>query len=149
MAAGDQQQQVREGHIIGKARGERVALQVIDREEGQVAGERDGLGGHHADDHAADRGPAARGGDAVEIGEAQPGLRQGAGDQPVEMVEMGTRGHFRHDPAIGPVNIDLDRTRSDRRSRPSVTRAAAVSSQLVSIPRTIMAKPVAGLAPLR
>ena len=76
---------------------------MVDGDEGQVAHGGDGLGRHDADDHAADQARPAGRGDAVQLIEGQAGIGHGAGDQPVEMFQMGTRRDFRDDAAIGTV----------------------------------------------
>ena len=105
MAAGHQQQKIGEAKSfrrrIGQPGGQRVAFQVVDGDEGQVAHGGDGLGGHDADDHAADQARPAGRGDAVQLVEGQAGIGHGAGDQAVEMFQMGTRRDFRDDAAIG------------------------------------------------
>ena len=56
------------------------------------------------------------------------------------MVEMGARRDLRHDAAIGAMLLELRQHEigADARSPSSLTTAAAVSSQLVSMPRTSM-----------
>jgi hypothetical protein len=105
MAARNQQQEIGERQSfrgrIGQPGGQRVAFQVVDGDEGQVADRRDGLGGHDADDHPADQARPAGGGDAVQLVESQAGIGHGADNQPVEMFQMGARGDLRDDAAIG------------------------------------------------
>src|SRR4029079_15882328 len=66
VAAGDEQQQIREGEIVGEAGGQRMRLEVIDRDERQTSPERDCLSGNHADDESADLSRARGGRDSVE-----------------------------------------------------------------------------------
>ena len=89
---------------------------------------------------AADQPRPGGRGDPVEIAEADPGLVERLRDQPLEMIEMGARGDLRHDAAIGRVLGELRQHQigADERRRPSLTTAAAVSSQLVSMPRMFM-----------
>ena len=118
---------------------------MVDREERLVVREGDRLGGHDADHHAADQpGPAGRG-DAVEIGKPSAGLGQRLGHQPVEPLEMGAGGDLRHHAAeaamLGELAVDDIGQDSADRHRVAVgasTTATAVSSQLVSMPRTRM-----------
>ena len=122
---------------------------MIDGEEGLVVGEGQRLGRHHAHHHAADQAGPAGGGDAVEVGEIEPGGRQGVLDQPVDPFEMGARGDLRHHAAeaamLGQLAIDdigqdpAERSIARRAAGAGAsTMATAVSSQLVSIPRTRM-----------
>ena len=50
MAARDEQQEIGEGEPIGEAGGQRMRLEMIDRDEGNAAPERDGLAHGDADD---------------------------------------------------------------------------------------------------
>ncbi len=74
---------------------------MVDGDEGNATGERDRLGLHDADEDAADEARPGGRGDAGEIAHADAGLGQRAGDDAVEMVEMGARRDLRHDAAIG------------------------------------------------
>ena len=80
------------------------------------------------------------GGDPVERRRIDPASAKRAAHQLVDMVEMRAGGDLRHDAAIGRVlgELRLDQVGADRRVRgPSPTTATAVSSQLVSMPRTV------------
>ena len=44
---------------------------------------------------------------AVEIAEPGAGLREGAPDQLVEVIQVAARGDFRHDAAVGAVLVEL------------------------------------------
>ena len=104
--------------------------------------QRDRLRGGEPDDHAADQAGPGRGRDRVEVVEAHARLDQRPGDDRVERLDMGARGDLRHDAAIGGVlgRSGAHHVRQDvaapvgRRS----TTAAAVSSQVVSMPSTTM-----------
>ena len=123
-----------------------MAFEMIDGEERLVVREGHRLGRHDAHHHAADQARPAGRGDAVEVGEIEPRLGQRLGDQPVDPLEMGARGDLRHDAAEAAMlgQLAVDDVGEDAADRPCVARsgasttATAVSSQLVSIPRTRM-----------
>ena len=105
---------------------------------------------HRADDQPADQPGPGRGRDAVEIAEADAGFGQRAARSVVDMVEMRPRRDLRHDPAIGRMLGELRADQIGADLRPPAGRRpppAAVSSQLVSMPRTII--PSAKMAPVR
>lgn len=107
MAAGDEEKQVGELDAVRQARGERVPLEVIDGDEGDVADEREGLRHRRADHDAADEPGPARHCDAVEIGKAESARLERALHDHVEHVEMRTRRDFRHDAAEGLMGFEL------------------------------------------
>ncbi len=107
MPAAHQQQEIGEGRAVGHPRGERVALQMIDRDEGKPARPGDRLRGQRAHHDATDQARPAGGGDAVEVAEADAGIRHRARDQPVEMVEMAAGGDLGHDAAEGAMLVEL------------------------------------------
>ncbi len=107
MAARDQQQQERKLDTGIEPRRERVALEVIDREERTAERQRDGLAHRHADQHAADETGAGGRGDGVDILGREPCLFQRLADQPVELGQMAARGDLRHHPAERPVLLQL------------------------------------------
>ena len=96
------------------------------------------------DDHAADQPGPGGGGDAVEAGEAAPGLLHRLGDDQVERLDMGARRDLRHHAAEGGVLVDLRQHHVGQDPAAPVVRsrsttAAAVSSQVVSMPSTTIA----------
>ena len=107
MPARHQQQQVREGAIAAEPWAQRMALQMIDRDEGLVCGLRNRLAGHHAHQHAANQPRAGRGGHAVEVCIGNPGLRHGSGHRLVRNLRMRPRRNLRHDTLIGRVLFQL------------------------------------------
>ncbi len=107
MPAGDQQQQIGKVDPVGQAHGQRMALQMVDREKGLAAGRRHGLGGHHADEDPADQAGSRRRRDAVDPVQRQARILQGTLDQPVEVVEMAARRDLRHHAAVGAVLVQL------------------------------------------
>ncbi len=84
-----------------------MRLQVIDRDERDVPRRGDCLGGHDADDDAADQAGAAGHRDPVEILERDAGLVAGPGDDRIKVLEMRARGDLRDDPAERPVVVEL------------------------------------------
>ena len=92
---------------VGEPRGQRVRLEMIDRDQRLLADQRDGLGGGEPDDDAADQAGSGGGGDAVEAGEAHAGIRHRLGDDEVERLDMRARRDLRHDAAEGGVLVDL------------------------------------------
>jgi len=84
-----------------------MRLQVVDGKERLAVHERDGFGHGRTDDDAADQARPRGRGDGGQIGIADLRLGHGAGDQPVEMLEMRAGGDFRHHPAIGAVFFQL------------------------------------------
>jgi hypothetical protein len=116
MPAGGEQQQVGEIEPVGQPGGERVRLQMVDREQGLVGHQRQGLGGDEPHQQPADQPRPRRHGDAVEVGEAGLGPFEGPGHQTVQHLHMGAGGDLGHDPAIGGVLGDLAQhlVRADR-----------------------------------
>jgi hypothetical protein len=108
-----------------------MALEMIDGEEGLVVGEGQRLGRHHPHHHAADQAGAAGGGDAIERGEIEPGGRKSLLDQPVDTLEMGARGDFRHHAAEAAMlgQLAIDHIGQDPAER-SIARGAADSRRL-------------------
>ena len=84
---------------MGEAWGERVRLEMVHGDEGQPARERDGLPRGDADDQPADQPRPRRGGDAVDLVEAETSFGQRLGDENIEQLDMGARGDLRHDAA--------------------------------------------------
>ena len=107
MAAGNEQQQVWKGDVVGQPGRQRVALEMVDGGKGQGVCRRDRLGRHDANDDAADQAGAAGCGDAVKFAEAEAGIGHCLRDDAVEVVEMRAGGDFRHDAAIGTVLVEL------------------------------------------
>src|SRR3546814_20777623 len=95
MTARDQQQQIGKRHLVAEPRGERVALEMVHREERPVPGERDGLGGHHADEDAADEAGPGGGGDPIQLRKSEAGLLHRLRDPPVAWVEETGRAACR------------------------------------------------------
>ena len=114
-----------------------MALQMIDGDQGLApGGER--LGRRHAHHHPADQPGPARGGNPIQIAKPRPASRMARSDHGPDL-QMAARGDLRHHAAIRPVFVQL---RQDGLGQDApviaLTSAAAVSSQLVSMPSMIM-----------
>jgi hypothetical protein len=107
MAAADQQQQEGIGDFVRQPGAECVPLQVVDRDQRQVAGQRRRLAERKSDHHPADEAGTRRGRDAGQVAPAQPGFGQGPRDDAVDGFHMRPRGDFRHNAAVGGVFGDL------------------------------------------
>ena len=107
VAAGNEQQQIGKCEAVGQARRQGVALQMVDRVERLSGGARQRLARHQADDETADEAGSRGCGDRVDIRQLAAALRQRLADQPVEDLDMGARGDFRHDAAEGGVFLEL------------------------------------------
>ena len=70
MAARNQQQQKRKCHAIGQPRRQRMARQMIDRDQRLARAQRQRLGGGQSHHHAADQAGPGGGGDGVDICQA-------------------------------------------------------------------------------
>ena len=117
MAAAGQQQQIGKfQRRIGQARGQGVAFKVVDGDQGLVRGHGQRLGTDQPDHHPADETRPGGGGDSVHIGQGEAAIRQCGGDQRGKPLDMGARGDFRHDAAIGAMGLVLrgDMLRKDQ-----------------------------------
>ena len=84
-----------------------MAFQVVDGDERHAPDGGNGLGCHHADQHATDQPWAAGGGNGVEIAETDPGLIHRPVDDAVDQLQMRARRDLGHDAAERPVIFDL------------------------------------------
>ncbi len=94
--AGGEKQAIGKRRRVGEPRGERMALQMIDRDQRLVVGERDGLGRGQADDDAADQAGPGGGGDAIERFERHVRFGHRLGDNGIERLDMGPCRDLRH-----------------------------------------------------
>ena len=108
MPARDEQQQIGEfERRIGQPRAQRVAFEVVDREQRLPARHRQRLGAHQADHHPADQaGPRGRG-DRIALVERDISLLEHRRDEGREPVGMRARGDFGHHAAIGRMFLVL------------------------------------------
>ena len=107
VAAGDQEQEIGEGHGVGEAGGQRVRLQMVDGGEREMVDAGDGLAGEEAHDQAADQAGPGRGRDGREVGEAEAGLAHRTLDQAVELLDMRPCCYLGHHTAIGRMLLEL------------------------------------------
>ena len=102
MPARDQQQQIGKAEgFIRQPRRERVAFEVIDRQQRLACRHRQRLGAHQSDNHPADQPRPCGGGNRVDIGKAKARLAHHPFDHRRQALGMGARGDFGHHPAIG------------------------------------------------
>ena len=83
----------------GEGRGQRMGFEVVDRDEGQAAGDRQPLAEAGADDQPADQPRPGGGGDARERVPSQPGAAHHPGGEAGQMRQMGAGGDLRDHPA--------------------------------------------------
>jgi hypothetical protein len=92
---------------MGQPGGQRVCLEVVDGDKGQIPRGGDRLGRHHTHDQATDQPWAGGGGNAIEILPPRPGMAHRTADQGIEMVEMRACRDLRHHAAIRAVRLGL------------------------------------------
>ena len=102
MAAGDEQQQIGKVEVrIGKPRAERMAFEVIDREQRLARRQRQPLAGKQRHHHAADQARAGRRGDGIDVADRRLGVSQHAPDQIGQDLDVRPRGDLRNHAAVG------------------------------------------------
>jgi hydroxymethylbilane synthase len=107
MAAGNEQHQIGKRESIREAGRQRMALEMIYRQQRLAGGAGKRLGRHQSDDQAADQaGPGGRG-DCIDIVERHLGSMERLFHQPIQGLDMGAGGDFRHHAAIGAVFLEL------------------------------------------
>ncbi len=102
-----------------------MAFEMIDRQQRQPARRREALGRHQADNDAADQAGAGGCRHTVEIVPADARFVHRLGDQPVEMLDMGAGGDFRHNAAKGRMFGDLRENDVGENFAPGVRACAA------------------------
>ena len=80
---------------------------MIDRDQRLARRERQALAGEQRDHHAADQARTRRCGDRIDVVDRKPGLAEHLADQAGQDLDMGARGDFRHDAAVGLVRAVL------------------------------------------
>ena len=151
VAAGGEEQAIGKRERAGQPRRQRMRLEMVDRDQRRVVHHRDRLGGGQADDDAADQAGPGGGGDRRQLRIADAGLLHGAVDDAVEHVDMGARRDLRHHAAeagmlLGLRAHDIGQDPAAPSLRRSIT-AAAVSSQVVSMPSTSIGVSLSNLSP--
>ena len=110
VAARDEQQEIGKSKVgLAEHRRQRMAFEMVDRDQRLAARQRQPLGGDQADDHAADKPRAGGGGDRIDLVERRPSLFQRFLDQPRQNLDMGARRDLRDDAAERPVGALLPR----------------------------------------
>jgi hypothetical protein len=117
MPAGDQQEEVGKVDVIRQTRCQRVTFEMVDGEKRFSGGPGETFRHHRADNQTPDQTGSGGGGHPVDLGKRYPSLGERAHDDRVKVLEMGARGDFRDDPAIGRVlrKLRLDQVGSDPR----------------------------------
>ena len=109
MPARDQEQQIGAVHPFGQAWGQRVTLQMVHPDQRLARAKGDPFGAHHPRQHPADQPRPRRRRDEIHLGKRNPGLRQRRLRRDIEHFGMCAGGDFRHDAAIGAVQLLLPR----------------------------------------
>ena len=99
MPAGDEKHQVGIGQIIGQARRQCVARQMVHPDQRQPCRRRQPLGAHHAGKDPADQPRPGGDSDAVQVTQRDPGFGQSLLHTDIQFLGMSTGGDFRHHPA--------------------------------------------------
>ena len=108
MAAAREQARERRLEWVGRQVERRdVALEVVDRDERQVARPRDRLGGRDADEQRADEARALRDADAVDVVEPSPASSSASRDHRRDQLEVAPRRDLGHHAAVPRVKVRL------------------------------------------
>ncbi len=132
MPARDEQQQIGKFEArIGEARRERMALQMVDRDQRLARCHRQCLGGDEPHHHPADQTRPGGRGDRVDIVQHQPRVLERRLDQRGQHLHMRARRDFGHHAAIGLVRLFLPRqpVRQHGPVRPDQRRRALVAAR--------------------
>ncbi len=105
--ARNQQHEIGKGDAVGQPGGQRMRLEVVDRDERLAEPCRKGLGGGEPHEHAPDQPGAGRRGNGVDLVEPEPRLVQRLGDEMVEPFHMRPRRQFGNHAAKGGMFIEL------------------------------------------
>ena len=154
VAAGGQEQAIGKRQRAGQPRRQRVGLEMVDRDQRRIVHHRDRLRGGEADDHAADQPGARR---RPRPPKAARSRRRPPSSRCRRCRRARRHGRAPRSPAprrrTAACSSVCERTILDRmRPDPSLRRsttAAAVSSQVVSIPSTSIRRVVIQFEPLR
>lgn len=98
--------------------GVNVAFDVIDADEGELAGEADGFAVGHANEEGANEAGALGDGDGVEVLIGAAGLFHGLADDGGDGAEMLAGGEFGDDSAVFAVDIELGADDAGKDSAP-------------------------------
>jgi len=124
------------GQVRGvQVRGGNVALQVIHRHQRELPAIRNGLGHGHADQQGSDQSRPGGHRDGADVGQRDPGVREGALDDRRDDLDVPPRGQLRTIPPYGACTSTWEATTCCAAcGRPR--DAAAVSSHELSMPRS-------------
>ena len=101
MPARHQQQQIREIEIgIGEARRQRMAFEMIDRDQRLARRQRQTLAGEQADHHPANQPRTGGRGDRIDLADVDAGFVQHLADQAGQDLDMGAGGDFGDNAAV-------------------------------------------------
>lgn len=104
VAARHEQQQIGEAKVgFDKPWAQRMAFEMVDRDERFARRVRERLTGDEPDHHAADQSRAGGRGDRVDVGQRDPGVGEHPFDKRREAIDMRARRDFGNDAAIGAV----------------------------------------------
>ncbi len=110
MAARYEQQQIGKGEgRLGEHRRQGMAFEMVHRDQRLARREREALGRHQPDHHAADQSRAGGCRHGVDVREPDIRLQQRSPDQVGQDFDMGAGGDLGDDAAIGPVSALLPR----------------------------------------
>ena len=112
-----------------------MPLEVVDSHDGEILGRRQTLGVCIAHQKRGDEAGMAGHGNAVKPVNANPGFTEGGLDDRVDVLQVLAGRKLGYDAAVCRMSLIWLLMTLDRTSCPSLTTAAAVSSQLLSIPR--------------
>jgi len=107
MPARDEKEQIGKGKSIGEARGQRMRLQMIDRNEGHASPECNRFASGQAHDQPTDQAGTRGRGNRVDRIEAKLSLGKRLENRGIEHLDMGAGGDFRHHAAIDRVQVEL------------------------------------------
>ena len=116
MPAAGQQQQIGKSEVrVGQPRAQRMAFEVVDRDERLARRQGEPLARQQPDHHAADQSRPRGRGDRVDVGNRQIGLGEHLPHEIGQHFDMCARGDFGHHPAERPMPLGLsdDRLRED------------------------------------
>ena len=119
MSAGCQKQAIREIHVIGQARGQRMGLEMVDRDQGGAVHQCQRLGGGQSDDYSTDQAGPRGGGNPVERVESALRFGHGLRDEEIQHLDMGAGGDLRHHATKGCMLVGL--RQHDVRQYPSAS----------------------------
>jgi hypothetical protein len=87
--------------------GEQMPHQVVDPDEGFACGPSQPFGHLNSDEKCSDEARAVGHGDAVDLGDRQPGLREGGAHDGAHVAHVVTRCELRNDAAVSSMHAHL------------------------------------------